>query len=205
MAGENASQTLKAPSGKDLFLVRKQTSTPTTNDELKKVLLKREMIEVIISDSRMRSMGSQWGHAAIVIDGQVYSRAHEEYVKTDKNTYLNGGVVQRANDTINVNGNRWRDNVGVYLSVSTREKDIVKNELERRIKVDREFKRKHPDETSYSLFSNSCSSNVADALELVNILAHDPRWIPFPVAPAELLAVIEKSNRAVKKELYPKK
>lgn len=205
MAGENASQTLKAPSGKDLFLVRKQTSTPTTNDELKKVLLKRELIEVIISDSRMRSMGSQWGHAAIVIDGQVYSRAHEEYVKTDKNTYLNGGVVQRANDTINVNGNRWRDNVGVYLSVSTREKDIVKNELERRIKVDREFKRKHPDETSYSLFSNSCSSNVADALELVNILAHDPRWIPFPVAPAELLAVIEKSNRAVKKELYPKK
>ncbi|UGA40353.1 hypothetical protein JOS77_14115 [Chromobacterium haemolyticum] len=141
MAGENASQTLKAPSGKDLFLVRKQTSTPTTNDELKKVLLKRELIEVIISDSRMRSMGSQWGHAAIVIDGQVYSRAHEEYVKTDKNTYLNGGVVQRANDTINVNGNRWRDNVGVYLSVSTREKDIVKNELERRIKVDREFKK----------------------------------------------------------------
>ncbi|WP_235088012.1 hypothetical protein [Chromobacterium sp. Beijing] len=187
MAGENASQTLKAPSGKDLFLVRKQTSTPTTNDELKKVLLKRELIEVIISDSRMRSMGSQWGHAAIVIDGQVYSRAHEEYVKTDKNTYLNGGVVQRANDTINVNGNRWRDNVGVYLSVSTREKDIVKNELERRIKVDREFKRKHPDETSYSLFSNSCSSNVADALELVNILAHDPRWIPFPVAPPNCL------------------
>ncbi|WP_206119016.1 hypothetical protein [Chromobacterium fluminis] len=205
MAGENASQTIKSPGGKDLFLVRKHTSTPTTNDELKKVLLKRELIEVIISDSRMRSMGSQWGHAAIVIDGQVYSRAHEEYVKTDKNTYLNGGVVQRANDTINVNGNRWRDNVGVYLSVSTREKDIVKTELERRINVDREFKRKHPDGTSYSLLSNSCSSNVADALELVNILAHDPRWIPFPVAPAELLAVIEKSNRAVKKELYPKK
>lgn len=199
------SQTIKSPSGKDLFLVSKRSSTPTTNDEIKKVLLKRELIEVIISDSRMRSMGSQWGHAAVVIDGQVYSRAHEEYVKTDKNTYLNGGVIQRANDSINVGGNRWRDNVGVYLSVSEREKDIVKNELERRVKVDREFKRKHPNETSYSLFSNSCSSNVADVLELINILAHDPRWIPFLVAPAELLVIIEKSNRTVKKELYPKK
>lgn len=203
MAG--SSQTIKSPSGKDLFLVSKRSSTPTTNDEIKKVLLKRELIEVIISDSRLRSMGSQWGHAAVVVDGQVYSRAHEEYVKTDKNTYLNGGVIQRENDSINVGGNRWRDNVGVYLSVSEREKDIVKNELERRVKVDREFKRKHPTETSYSLFSNSCSSNVADVLELINILAHDPRWMPFPVAPAELLAIIEKSNRTVKKELYPKK
>lgn len=51
----------------------------------------------------------------------------------------------------------------------------------------------------YSLFDNSCSSNVADVLEMIGILAHDPRWIPFPVPPAEILAVVSKSNRLVKK------
>lgn len=49
------------------------------------------------------------------------------------------------------------------------------------------------------VFDNSCSSNVADVLELVGILAHDPRNLPTPVTPAELLGVLSKSNRLVKK------
>lgn len=57
---------------------------------------------------------------------------------------------------------------------------------------------------SGGLFNNSCSSNVADALESIGILAHDPRWLPTLVTPAELDAVLQKSRRLAKKNFYPK-
>lgn len=161
-------------------------------------------IEVIVSDSRLISRGSQWGHVAIEIDGIVYSRAHDEYVKIEKPTYFYGGVVNLANGSIRTGGNLWRDNVGLVLKISQDEKTTVKHELERRVSVDNEFKRTHPHESTYSIFDNSCSSNVADALESIGILAHDPRWFPTPVTPAELAAVLEKSKRFAKKNYYPK-
>jgi hypothetical protein len=67
-----------------------------------------------------------------------------------------------------------------------------------------EFKRAHPNGSTYSIVSNSCSSNVADVLESIGILAHDPRWFPTPVTPAELDAVVEKSKRLATKNYYPK-
>jgi hypothetical protein len=163
------------------------------------------MIEVIISDSRMVSQGSQWGHAAIVIDGTVYSRGHEEYVTMSKDVYLHGGVVHRVLKDERVSGQGYRDNVGLILWVSPREKKIVEDELKRRVQHDREhIKQESIGHSRYSIFDDSCSSNVADALELIGILAHDPRWLPFPVTPAELLAVLGRSNRLVKKNYYPK-
>ncbi|MDQ0143303.1 hypothetical protein [Cupriavidus necator] len=56
----------------------------------------------------------------------------------------------------------------------------------------------------YDLLSNSCSTNTAQALENIGILAHDPRNIQTPITPAELLAVVSKSNRVVERRLYPK-
>lgn len=38
-------------------------------------------IEVLVSDGRLVSPGSQWGHVAIDVNGIVYSRAHMEYRK----------------------------------------------------------------------------------------------------------------------------
>lgn len=70
--------------------------------------------------------------------------------------------------------------------------------------MDTEFRRKHPNESEYNVFTNSCSSNVEDVLEIVGILAHDPRWIPMPSMPNELERVLEKSNRLVVKVYYPK-
>lgn len=201
-------QQIKSPStGKTLIKVASKQLTPSSDSSVKAVTVPREMIEVIISDSRMVSQGSQWGHAAIVIDGTVYSRGHEEYVTMSKDVYLYGGEYDRAlKKGEKMNGQGFRDNIGLWLWVSPREKLIVKNELVRRVKFDRDriIKQGSINPSSYSVFNDSCSSNVADALELVGILAHDPRWLPFPVTPGELLAVLGKSNRLVKKTPYQK-
>jgi hypothetical protein len=185
-------------------LVATKATTPTTDTSAKEIIVDSATIEIIISDSRLHSMGSQWGHVAIEIDGIVYSRAHEEYVKINKQTYFYGGVVNLTNGSIRTGGNLWRDNAGLILRVSPAEKEKVKRELERRVSVDRAFKQAHPNKSTYSIFDNSCSSNVADVLESIGILAHDPRWLPTPVTPAELDAALEKSKRLAKKNYYPK-
>lgn len=193
-----------APDGVKYRLVATKTTTPTSDVSAKAITVDSTTVEVIVSDSRLHSMGSQFGHVAIDIDGTVYSRAHEEYVEIDRHTYFYGGVVHLTNGSIRTAGNLWRDNVGLVLRVSPAEKDKMKRELERRVAVDREYKRTHPNGSTYSIVSNSCSSNVADVLESIGILAHDPRWFPTPVTPAELDAVVEKSKRLAKKNYYPK-
>lgn len=50
---------------------------------------------------------------------------------------------------------------------------------------------------------------IADVLESIGILAHDPRFIFAPVSnagvsPKELLIVIQRSKRAVRTNEYPK-
>jgi hypothetical protein len=193
-----------SPEGVKYRLVAAKTTTPTKDTAAKEIIVDTATIEVIVSDSRLRSLGSQWGHVAIEIDGIVYSRAHEEYVKIDKHTYFYGGVVNLTTGSIRTGGNLWRDNVGLVLRVSPADKEKVKRELERRVSADGAFKRAHPNESTYSLFDNSCSTNVADVLEMIGILAHDPRWLPTPVTPAELDAVLEKSKRLAKKNYYEK-
>ncbi|WP_207001581.1 hypothetical protein [Trinickia mobilis] len=193
-----------SPDGVKYRLVASKTTTPTKDTSAKEIIVDSTSIEVIVSDSRLFSRGSQWGHVAIEIDGIVYSRANEEYVKIDKRTYFYGGNVNLTNRSIRTGGNLWRDNVGLVLRVSPAEKEKVKRELERRVGVDQAFKRAHPNESAYSIFGNSCSSNVADALEMIGILARDPRWLPTPITPAELDAALEKSKRLTKKNYYPK-
>lgn len=193
-----------SPAGVKYRLVATKTTTPETDASPKEILVDSTTVEVIVSDSRLRAMGSQWGHVAIEIDGIVYSRAHEEYVKIDKHTYFYGGIIERANDSIRTEGNLWRDNLGLVLRVSPAEKRTIKSELERRIAVDRDFKRARPKESTYSIFDNNCSSNVADVLESIGILAHDPRWLPTPVTPAILDGALQKSKRLVRKNHYPK-
>lgn len=172
---------IQSPStGKTLVKVATRQLTPTSDTSVKTVTVHREYVEVIVSDSRIISRGSQWGHTAIYVNGKVYSRAHEIYFSTTYDDY--------------VERNSYRDSIGLQLWVSPRERDILQKELDRRVAVN----------APYSLFDNSCSSNVADVLEMVGILAHDPRWIPFSAPPAEILAVVGKSNRLVKKIPHPK-
>ncbi len=193
-----------SPNGVKYRLVANKMTTSTTDITAKEIVVDTSTIEVIVSDSRLRSAGSQWGHVAIEIDGVVYSRAHEEYVTIDKHTYFYGGIVHLTSGSRRTGGNLWRDNVGLVLRVSPAEKEKIKRELERRVSVDRAFKRSYPRGSTYSIFDNSCSSNVADVLESIDILARDPRWLPTPVTPAELNAALNKSKRLAKKNHYPK-
>jgi hypothetical protein len=174
---------LVSPStGKTLVPIGSRTTTPLPANDPKPVYVDREYVEVLLFDSLPRP-ASAFGHVAIAVDGTVYSRAHERYFKGSFREYLNS-------NTIKVN----RDVIGLYLWVSAREKRIIVDELERRVAVD----------AKYSIFGNSCSTNVADVLELVGIMAHDPRYFQTPVSPADLLAVVSKSNRVVERKLYRK-
>lgn len=132
-------------------------------------------VEVIVSDGRIISRGSQWGHVAIAIDNKVYSRAHSVYYTTTLDKYLAD--------------NRYRDSTRLVLRVSNSEKQMMKSELERRVTSN----------GKYSLFSNNCSTNVADVLQMIGILAHDPRYFDTPVSPKELLIVVSRSKRLKKR------
>lgn len=143
-------------------------------------------IEVLIFDGRMISQGSQWGHAAIDIDGTVYSQSHSSYAALERSSYMKANL-------------EYRDVVGLTLRVSPAEKSSIKAELDRRVAA------KKP----YSLTENSCSTNVAEVLEMVGVLAHDPRFQMTPsssrmVSPKELLIVVSRSNRVLKRHNYKK-
>jgi len=197
-------QTHTGPDGVKYRRIATRSLTPVTNAAAKEIVVDTATVEIVTSDSRLHSMGSQWGHVAIDINGIVHSRAHEEYVRVDKHTYFHGGTVALANRVVRTHGNLWRDNIGLVLRVSPKQKLVIRTELERRIAVDRAFKRKHPNSSTYSIFDNNCSSNVADVLETAGILAHDPRWLPTPVTPAEIDGVRQKSRRLTRRNYYPK-
>jgi peptidoglycan hydrolase-like protein with peptidoglycan-binding domain len=141
-------------------------------------------IEVFVFDAILKSAGSQWGHAAIDIDGIVYSRAHTKYAVLQREEYIPSNL-------------KTRDVVGLVLRVSKAEKEKIRAELDRRVALNE----------PYSITANSCSTNVADVLESVGILAHDPRFQLAPsstnsVSPKELLIVLSRSSRVIKRNNY---
>jgi hypothetical protein len=145
-------------------------------------------IEVFIFDAILTNPGSQWGHAAIDIDGKTYSRAPTKYAVFERSRYLAGNLQDLK-----------RDVVGLVLRVSQYEKNKIKDELDKRV----------ASQKPYNIATNSCSTNVAELLEMVGILAHDPRFQMIPsssrmVTPKELLIVVSRSNRMLKRNNYKK-
>jgi hypothetical protein len=146
-----------------------------------------DSIEVIISDSRMISRGSQFGHVAIVVDGVAYSRAHSIYATMPYKEYI---AAQMA----------WRNSIGYVLRVSLDEKNKIETELKRRVTITTQ----DPGNHKYDILSNSCSSNVADVLDMVGIVAYDPRGFGV-VSPSDLAVGLPRSKRLAEKRDYPKK
>lgn len=151
-------------------------------------MIKEPTIEVFIYDALLTRPGSQWGHAAIDIDGKTYSQAPTRYAVLEREQYLSSNLA-----TVK------RDVTGLVLRVSREEKTKIKAELEKRVAAQK----------PYSLTENSCSTNVAEVLESVGILAHDPRFQMSPstsrlVSPKELLIIISRSNRILRRINYQK-
>lgn len=181
-----ATQITRSPDGEILRWVATLKTTPRADNSAKSINTDSTTVEVIVSDGRAISRGSQWGHVALEIDGTVYGMSHDGYDIRPKGTYIEN--------------NAFRDSIGVVLRVSPSEKEKMKSELERRKSLRK----------AYDVVSNSCSTNVADVLESVGILAHDPRFFFAPsstagVAPKELLTFVLRSKRVVKTNQYPKR
>ena len=142
-------------------------------------------IEILISDSRSISRGSQFGHAAIAVDGVVYGRAHPGWDVDNVLNYLNRQQTKMQRDT-----------VGYLVNASEAEKGIIISEI-----IKRRNENKH-----YSLVDNNCSSNIAEILGKAGILAYDPRWqLPGIISPADLMTGLHHSKRLIGIRRYPKK
>ncbi|WP_448167962.1 hypothetical protein [Burkholderia ambifaria] len=142
-------------------------------------------IEILISDSRSISRGSQFGHAAIAIDGIVYGRAHPGWDVDNISRYLDRQQTKMHRDTI-----------GYLINATEREKAIITSEIKQR-----RLENRH-----YSLVDNNCSSNIAEVLGKAGILAYDPRWqLPGIIAPADLMIGLRHSKRLIGIRRYPKK
>lgn len=178
-------ENIKSRTGKPLNRISSKTTTPIANNQTKQIHIKLETVEIIISDSRVVSMGSQFGHTAIVIDGIEYGRAHPGWDKDTKEHYL-----YRQQITMH------RDSWGYELKVTLAEKQIILKELNKRMR----------EQKDYSFFNNSCSSNTAEILETAGIQVHDPRFeFLDTISPADLMMGIKHSKRLTKEYVYPKK
>lgn len=181
------SQTITDDNGEILRLVARTKTTQHEDGTIKSINTDSTTIEVLVFDSIMTSMGSQFGHVAVDVDGVIYSRAHSKYARiADGNSYRSSNQ-------------KFRDFEGLVLRVSADEKMKIRDELERRVEID----------APYSIINNSCSTNIADVLEGVGILAHDPRFKLDPdstalVTPKEVLIVVSRSKRVVGRKQYPR-
>ena len=134
--------------------------------------------EVLVSDSRLISRGSQFGHVAIDINGTVYSRTHSGWFTTSRGDYL-----RRQQN--------FRDTVGLLLDTTWGDDDALEAELLRRISQ----------RTKYDLHSDSCSSNVSDALDKIGIHSKGP-WQFDMVSPLDLLINLPKTGRVTNRYIY---
>jgi len=182
-------QTHISSDGVKYRLIATKTTTPTTDTEAKEIRVETDTVEVIVSDSRLISEGSQFGHVAIMVDGIAYSRAHGGY--DSKKTYAQYVAIQET----------FRNSIGYVLRVSPDEKQKIETELKRRVAATNTDPQHH----EYSLLDDSCSSNVADVLNLVGIVAYDPRWSAFGmVSPEDIDVGLQHSKRVKETRLYPR-
>jgi hypothetical protein len=180
-------ETTTTPDGEILRLIARVKTTQHADSQSKNIDTNSSTIEVLVFDAIMTSAGSQFGHVAIDIGGAIYSRAHSKYV------YFPSGQAYRDSNQ------KIRSSEGLVLRVSPLEKNKIKTELDRRVQLDK----------PYSIVDNSCSTNIADVLESVGILAHDPRYQLDPdstdlVSPKEILIVVSRSKRLAKRNHYPR-
>ncbi|UOO76923.1 DUF4105 domain-containing protein [Neisseria sp. Dent CA1/247] len=144
-----------------------------------------ETVEILVSDSSLRHMGSQFGHVAVDIDGTVYGRAVSILSVNHKVNYILRQQVNMRRDT-------W----GYTLAVTKAEKDAILNEIQKQRKENK----------PYNLINNSCSSAMVNVFGVTDILIVDPRWsLGGMLSPSDIMDGLNKSPRVIKRRIYPKK
>ena len=145
---------------------------------------RNETVEILISDSRLISMGSQFGHVALNINNTVYGRAPNAWDVDNKVNYIFRQQVAMHRDT-------W----GYVLAVTKEEKAKLLEELMKHKAINRK----------YNLINNSCSSAMVNVFSVTDILIVDPRWNFGAITPADIMNSLKKSPRLIKQIIYPKK
>ncbi|WP_373762217.1 DUF4105 domain-containing protein [Neisseria dentiae] len=145
----------------------------------------QETVEILVSDSSLRHMGSQFGHVAVNIDGTVYGRAVSIWSVNNKVNYLHRQQTSMRRHT-------W----GYVLAVTKEEKDAILKEIQKQRKENK----------PYNLINNSCSSAMVNVFGVTDILIVDPRWsFGGMLSPSDIMDGLNKSPRVIKRRLYPKK
>jgi hypothetical protein len=148
--------------------------------------LQLDTVEVIVSD-RLPNISSTFGHIAIAVNEVVYSRAHSTYVSMPHGQYVD--IQQKI-----------RDSRGYVLRVLPIEKGTIENELKRRVAVTKQDPEKH----SYNIISNSCSSNIADVLDMAGVGGtYDSRGFGI-VSPSDFTVALPRSKRLIDSIYYRK-
>lgn len=144
-----------------------------------------ETVEILVSDSSLRHMGSQFGHVAVDIDGVVYGRAVRAW-----------DVDHKVNYVLRQQSRMHRDTWGYTLAVTKEEKNAILREIQKQRK----------DNKPYNLINNSCSSAMVNVFGVTDILIVDPRWsLGGMLSPSDIMDGLNKSTRVIKRRIYPKK
>ncbi|WP_211468348.1 hypothetical protein, partial [Collimonas silvisoli] len=165
-------KTITSPEGEKLRLIAQHTTTKGMDTSYKPLVADSETIEVLVSDSRLHSLGSQFGHVAIEINDMVYGRAPDSWDEDNRKHYL----FRQA----------YRATIGFVLRVSPEDKKILLAEIKKREKKN----------LPYDLAINSCSSNASEILGAIGIIAYDPRWTAI-ATPADMVVALRKAKRLV--------
>ena len=140
-------------------------------------------VEILISDSLLTKMGSQFGHVAINIGGVIYGRAPSAWDIRGKEQYLS-------------DQGDLRSTIGYVIQLDDAGKQKLLQSVINKIVKDEK----------YSLVDHSCSGEVVSSFAELGINIVDPRWTVGDIyAPADIDNFLKHSKQVIKINPYPKK
>ncbi|WP_165009925.1 hypothetical protein [Neisseria yangbaofengii] len=145
-------------------------------------ILKNNHVEILISDGRIPSGGSEFGHVAVNIGGLVYGRSPGSWDIREKRTYIEKQQT-------------YRKTRGFVLQLSEKDKLKLLASIEKKIVVN----------AKYGVLDHSCSKEIVAAFGDIGVNVVDPRWVFGDVfSPADMANFLSKSKSVVKMNDYPK-
>jgi hypothetical protein len=140
-------------------------------------------VEILISDSLLTRMGSQFGHVAINIGGVIYGRAPAAWDIRGKAKYLSDQAIARST-------------IGYVIQLDEAGKQKLFQSVVNKIVKDEK----------YSLDDHSCSGEIASSFAELGINIVDPRWTVGDIyAPADIDNFLKHSTQVIQINIYPEK